>query len=124
MKQLARVILFVLIGLGLFASGRLVWREITLGQACPVVGSVPLCYVALIGYVLITAGAVGSLRSDLRWPGWAFYPGVAIAGGLALVGSSLEVIIGNVCPRAGSVPMCFISLLLSAAIAGLYRFQR
>ena len=60
--------------------------------------------------------------SKVPWLGNAFYTGVSIAGGLALIGTVLELVKGNVCPRAGSIPMCYISLAMSLLIAGLFYY--
>ncbi len=115
-----RLVLYGLVGFGFFASGRLAWREWITGEACPVVGSVPLCYVAFAGYLAMAIGLVVAARSGTSWGRSLFYAGVYVAGGLALLGSALELLIGNVCPRAGRVPMCYISLAMSVLIGGLF----
>ena len=52
---------------------------------------------------------------------WVFWTGLAVAGGLALLGSAFELIRGNVCPRAfGWLPMCYVSLAFSVLIGLLY----
>ncbi len=103
------VLLYVLIGFGLYNSSRLAWREWSNVEACPVVGSVPAYYVAFAGYLLLIVGLIGVSRiSSMRA---VFWTGLVIAGGLALVGSIMELVIGSICPRAGSIPMCYISLI-------------
>ena len=113
-----RVFLYLLMGFGVFSSGRLAWREWTTGEACPVVGSVPACYVAFAAYLSMVIGTFAVSRT----PGMrnVFYGGVTVAGGLALIGSVLELVKGNVCPRAGSIPMCYISLAMSVLIGVLF----
>ncbi len=113
-----RLILFALVAFGTYGSGRLAWLEWSTGEACPVVGSVPACYVAFAGYFFMIAALIGG--SKFAWLSKAFYAGVIIAGGLALLGSILELVNGNVCPRVGSIPMCYISLAMSLLIAGLF----
>jgi hypothetical protein len=52
---------------------------------------------------------------------WVFWLGLLAAGGLALVGSGLEVIKGDVCPVAfGWLPMCYVSLAFSVLIGILF----
>lgn len=119
--MIARIVLYLLVGFGTFSSGRLAWREWSTGEACPAVGSVPACYVAFGGYLLMTLalfGVGGGMK--LPWLGKAFYTGLGIAGGLALVGSVLELVKGNICPRVGSIPMCYISLAMSLLIGFLF----
>ena len=54
---------------------------------------------------------------------YAFFTGAAIAGGLALVGTILELVKGNVCPRVGAIPMCYISFAMSLLIVAMFYFQ-
>jgi hypothetical protein len=115
-----RAVLFLFVSFGFFASGRLAWREWTTGEACPVVGSVPACYVAFAGYVAMSIGLLFAMDSTASWARPVFYVGVAVAGGLALIGSVLELINGDVCPRAGSIPMCYISFAMSIIIVGIF----
>ena len=110
--------LYALVAFGFYSSGRLAWRELTVGEACPIVGSVPACYVAFLGYLAMVMGL--ALASTTSWAPRVFYAGVAVAGGLALVGSILELLQGDVCPRAGSVPMCYVSLGMSVLIGVLF----
>ena len=115
-----RLVVFGLVGFGFYSSARLAWRQWTTGEACPVVGSVPACYVAFAGYLAMVIGLVAAVTSGAAWPRSLFYVGVSVAGGLAFFGSALELIKGNVCPRVGNVPMCYISLAMSLLIGGLF----
>ncbi len=49
--MIIRLAVFGLVGFGFYSSARLAWRQWTTGEACPVVGSVPACYVAFAGYL-------------------------------------------------------------------------
>ncbi len=118
--MIVRLAVFSLVGFGFYSSARLAWRQWTTGEACPVVGSVPACYVAFAGYLAMAIGLVVAVTSGASWARSLFYVGVGVAGGLALFGSALELIKGNVCPRAGNVPMCYISLAMSLLIGGLF----
>jgi len=115
-----RLVVFGLVGFGFYSSARLAWRQWTTGEACPVVGSVPACYVAFAGYLAMAIGLVVSVMLGTSWARSLFYVGVGVAGGLALLGTTLELIKGNVCPRVGEVPMCYISLAMSILIGGLF----
>ena len=115
-----RVLLIALVAFGTYSSGRLAWLEWSTGEACPAVGSVPACYVAFAGYFFMIIALLALPK--VAWLSKAFYTGLIIAGGLALIGTVLEVVKGNVCPRVGSVPMCYISLAMSLLIAALFYF--
>ncbi len=118
--MIIRLAVFGLVGFGFYSSTRLAWRQWTTGEACPVVGSVPACYVAFAGYLAMAIGLLLATRSNFSWAPFVFYAGLGVAGGLALIGSALELIKGNVCPLAGSIPMCYISLAMSILIGGLF----
>ena len=118
MKTVMRVLLFLIVGFGFYSSTRLAWREWTTGEACPVVGSVPACYVAFAGYLVMLIGLI-AVSTGARMHR-VFHTGLSVAGGLALIGTILELVNGNVCPRVGSIPMCYISLAMSALIGVLF----
>lgn len=116
--MIVRISLYSLVGFGFFSSGRLAWREWTTGEACPIVGSVPACYLAFAGYLAMLIALLAI--SGIPWMRNVFYFGLSVAGGLALIGSVLELITGNICPRAGSIPMCYLSLGMSLLIGVLF----
>jgi len=116
--MIARLALAGLVLVGSWGSGRLSWRQWSVGEACPVVGSVPACYVAFAGYIGMVAGL--ALVGQVAWARSLFYTGLAAAGGLALIGSGMELLRGDVCPRVGAVPTCYVSLGLSVLIGVLF----
>ena len=110
---------------GLWGAGRLSYEQSQSGEACPVLGdTVPACYIAFGGYVVIAAGVVLSTLMPGAIGSYLFWGGTLVAGGLAALASVLELVKGSVCPVAfGSVPMCYISLAFSIVIALLFMFQ-
>ena len=110
---------------GLWGAGNLSYKQYLSGDACPILGDViPACYIAFGGYILIAAGVAGTLLGVGQISSYLFWGGTAIAGGLALYATVLELVKGDVCPIAfGSVPMCYISLALSVVITGLFIWQ-
>ncbi len=119
---MTRITLIVMVLFGLWGAGRLSYDQYKTGKACPILGeTVPACYVAFAGYVLIALGVVLSFPLGSSTGRYAFWAGTAIAGGLAAFATVLESIKGDVCPVAfGSVPMCYISLAMSVLIGGLF----
>jgi hypothetical protein len=117
-KVASRLVLHGLVALGLWSSARLAWRQWSTGEACPILGTVPACYVAFVGYAAM-AGALVLVGRSI-WARRSFFAGVAVAGGLALLGAALELVQGHVCPRAGGVPMCYVSLGMSILMGVLF----
>jgi hypothetical protein len=120
--MVTRITLFVLVLFGLWGAGRLSYDQYQTCEACPILGeTVPACYVASAGYILIALGVFGSFALRISTGRYAFWTGTAIAGGLAAFATVLELIKGDVCPVAfGSVPTCYLSLALSVLIGGLF----
>ena len=116
-----RLTLFGLVALGLSSAGRLAYSHLQSGEVCPVLGSVPACYIAVAGYLMMAlALAVTTAKPEMN-SAWIFWLGLLAAGGLALIGSGLEVIEGNVCPGAfGWLPMCYVSLAFSVLTGILF----
>ena len=116
-----RLALIALVALGLWSGGRLSYSQYQSGEACPILGIVPACYVAFTGYLMMAAAlAVTTAKPELNFS-WMFWSGLLAAGGLALLGSGLELAKGDVCPKAfGWLPMCYVSLAFSILIGILY----
>ncbi len=116
-----RLTLIGLVALGLWSGARLSYSHYQSGEAGPILGVVPACYIALAGYLMMgLALAVTTAKPELNLS-WMFWSGLLAAGGLALLGSGLELAKGDVCPKAfGWLPMCYMSLASSILIGILY----
>jgi hypothetical protein len=58
---------------------------------------------------------VGKFRDVLFYPAWT------LVCAIAAVGTGFELAVGEACPRSGlGLPLCYLSLTLSIAIAVLY----
>lgn len=119
--MIIRIALYGLIALGLWSGGRLSYSQFQSGDACPILGVIPACYVALAGYVLMALALVMTAIKPGLPTDKVFWTGLLIAGGLALLGSIFEVVKGDVCPKAlGWLPMCYLSFAFSVLIGFLY----
>ena len=121
-----RIALIAMVLFGLWGAGRLSYEQYQTGEACPILGdTVPACYVAFGGYVLIAVGVAISLLVPGGAAGsYLFWGGTTIAGGLAAFATVLELMKGDVCPVGPyGIPMCYISLAFSIVIAVLYVLQ-
>jgi hypothetical protein len=120
--MLIRIALLLLVGLGLWSGAKLSISHYKAGESCPILGAVPACYIALAGYLMMASAVLRLFMSAAPWSG-VFWTGLFLAGGLALLGSALELIKGDICPKAmGWQPMCYVSLAFSVAIGVLYAF--
>ncbi len=120
-----RIALIAMVLFGLWGAGQLSYKQYQSGEACPILGdTVPACYIAFGGYVLIAAGVALSLLIPGAVGGYLFWGGTAIAGGLAAFATVLELVKGDVCPVGPyGIPMCYISLAFSIVIAVLFLLQ-
>ena len=116
-----RITLWLLIIAGLGGALRVSYATVTGTAPCPDVAAIPVCYLVAIGYVSMLAAQLaspGPLREKLFYPAWA------LVFMIALVGTGVEITVGNTCPQSNSgVPLCYFSLALSGAIILFYRLQ-
>jgi len=103
----SRAVLFTFAVIGVAGAAPIAWQQFTGVKACPAIVTVPACNVVLLGYVLmaISAFLMSRARTITFFTAWAplFL--------LALIGSGLELVSQDTCPRtSGGVPMCFLSL--------------
>jgi len=121
LRSVFRGTLGLLIVVGLWSSLRLSYLTVTATAPCPSILSIPLCYLAAIGYLSMLASQIptlGKLKHRLFYPAWA------IVFLIAASGSSVELFAGDTCPRTdGGVPMCYISLAFCAAILMFHQFE-
>ena len=120
-----RIALIAMVLFGLWGAGQLSYKQYQSGEACPILGdTVPACYIAFGGYILIAAGVALSLLVPGAVGGYLFWGGTAIAGGLAAFATVLELVKGDVCPVGPyGIPMCYISLAFSIVVAVLFLLQ-
>jgi hypothetical protein len=90
-------------------------------KSCPSVWLVPACYLVLAGYLLIAAASLIPKKIAHIIFGLGWIP----LFGMALTGSSLELLGQNACPKTqGGIATCFISLALLMIIALAFYLER
>ena len=112
MKSFSRYAIIALSLFGLAGVGKISYAHIMGSVPCPMIGILPACYLVTLGYLLL-------LAAPLRREGVILFAfGIAIVLGLALVGSIGEISGIMHCPHTQTgVPKCYLSALLSLAIA-------
>jgi hypothetical protein len=117
----ARLVVAVLSIIGLIGVLPIAYQQITAVNDCPALGPVPACYIVLTGYVLIGV----SILFGARWRTLIFSIGWVPVFGLALTGTSLELLGQNACPKTSSgIPACFLSLAILTVIVLAFIVQR
>ena len=106
---------------GLFGVVPISIQHATGTVQCPTLGPVPACYVVLLGYALIGASVVVGVQFRTR----VFAAGWIPVFGLALMGSSMEILGFEACPRsADNIPTCFYSLSFATILVATFFLQR
>jgi hypothetical protein len=114
--------LLSVLGIGLWGGLNVSYANFTAQQGCPHLAGLAICYIVTIAYglMLITLFMKRSrLHTILFFAAWitTFL--------IALSGSVLEFIHGAVCPTSSfMLPLCYLSLAMCLAIAGLYSIDR
>lgn len=91
------------------------------GNSCPQIGDIPACVVVLAAYGLIAISTL--LEAGPRTASFAL--GWVLLFGLAVIGTTLEIMGNDACPRTGfGIPTCFISLFMVLVLAGAFILGR
>ena len=87
------------------------------GDACPMLGPIPACYVVSVAYAAMAAAALVWWR-NLKW---LFFLGAAPVILLAATGTTLELGGVPTCPRSETGwPLCYTSLMVGVGLLALY----
>lgn len=117
----ARVVIAGFCTIGLYGVTPIVFRHATGVETCPTLGPVPACYVVLVGYTLMGVSVLAAIR--IRTP--LFATGWIPVFGLALTGSSMEILGYQACPRSGDdIPTCYLSLAFATGLMILLIVER
>jgi hypothetical protein len=111
------ITLWSLLSLGLYGAFNISYLTFTQQAVCPEVAGVHICYVVLIGYLII---GIAQLFIG-KWQVILFYSGWIVVFTLAMIGTLLEIGNGSTCPKSSSgLPMCYLSLIISTSIGLLF----
>ena len=121
-KGMVHVILVGLLSVGLYEAVSVSYLTVTGIAPCPTVVNVPACFIVTAGYFIMLITALFRHQLISKWnTKWLFIVGWAPVVLLALVGSALEFIQGDVCPKSDTgIPLCYISLSFAVSVAILY----
>ena len=115
----SRVALIVIGGFGTLAGLKLSAEHLQHGEVCPTLGPLPACIVVFLGYLCVVLAAVFLKKTFVKR---LFYIGWTPVFLLALMGVTLELTKGHVCPPgAYGIPQCFFSLAMVLICLGLFK---
>jgi len=120
-KLIAAVITAILLmslSAGLYGGISVSYLTVTGIAPCPSVINIPACYLVSIGYLLMLMAALFDRKTYSKW---LFIVGWTPVILLAVIGSTLELSQGGICPRSEmGTPLCYISLSFAVFVAFLY----
>lgn len=108
-----RVWIVGLAAFGIYRGGFLSLHHHNTGDACPTLGPLPICYLVLLGYVLVLMSALLGRRLFKPF----FYIGWLPVFAMALMGAIVHTFVGEICPVDGNgLPQCYVSLGLAVTL--------
>lgn len=121
------VALWALLALGFLGAARVSYASM-MGNPCPHLALIPICYVVLLAYGLMIGSVI---TRHHRGRHYLFCAGWSTAFVIALVGSVAEIAAGGgVCPTtggggvratsSGSLPLCYVSLAMLLIVLVLF----
>ncbi len=120
LDKVPRILRFSLVAFSVYVLSGIIPISIThfhTGDACPVIGPIPACYIVSICYA-----AMGI--ASLLWTkplNWLFFAGATPVILLALAGTSMELMGRPTCPVSDAgTPLCFYSLAVGIAMLAIF----
>jgi len=117
----ARIVVSGFCAFGLYGIAPITYQHVMGIESCPTLGPIPACYVVTLAYSLTGASmfVVAKLRSALFVAGWM------PVFGLAILGSSMQVLGNEACPKSvGDIPGCYLSLTLTTSLILVFLVER
>ena len=122
MLPFSRILRLGLTGVSLYVLSGIAPISLThwhAGNACPLLGPIPACYIVTACYA-----AMGTAALFWNKPlSWLFFTGVAPVIFMALVGTALEITGLPTCPRSDTgLPLCYLSLFLGVMMLTVFLY--
>lgn len=109
--KLLHIIITLLLVIGIYGAGSLVWDEIHTGNGCPKIWIIPVCVIVLICFLIPLIVHVIKKYITLYF----VFTGLAFT--IAIIASMMQYTGNGECPKLqNGMPMCYLSLLLFAIL--------
>lgn len=107
LKTIIHSIISILLLIGIYGAGGLVWEEIKTGSGCPKIGVIPACVIILLCFLI--PFIVHLLRKYNR----IYFAFTTLAVSIAIFASIIQYTGNGECPKLDNgIPMCYLSFFI------------
>jgi hypothetical protein len=111
LKRILNISITLLLVIGIYGAGSLVWDEIQTGEGCPKIWIIPACAIVLISFLIPLI--VHVINKYIRL--YFVFTGLALA--IAIIASIMQYTGNGECPKLeNGIPMCYLSFLLFTSL--------
>jgi hypothetical protein len=117
LEKIIHSVITILLMIGLYGSGELVWTEIQTGNGCPKIGIVPACVLVMLCFL------IPLIVHLLKKYNTIYFVFTGLAFLIAVIASVMQFNKLGECPKLDNgTPMCYLSLLLFSILITLKVF--
>jgi hypothetical protein len=117
LEKIIHSVITILLIIGLYGSGELVWAEIQTGNGCPKIGIVPACVIVMLCFL------IPLIVHLLKKYNTIYFVFTGLAFLIAVIASVMQFNKLGECPKLDNgTPMCYLSLLLFSILITLKVF--
>ena len=117
LEKIVHSVITILLIIGLYGSGELVWNEIQTGNGCPKIWIIPACAIVMICFL------VPLIVHLLKKYNTIYFVFTGLALIIAIIASFMQFNGLGQCPKLDNeTPMCYLSLLLFSILIALKMF--
>jgi phosphatidylserine synthase len=110
-KKIISVIITILLLIGIWGAGGLVWEEIKTGNGCPKIWIIPACVIILVCFLIPFVSHILKKWNKLYF----VFTGTALI--IAIIASIMQVTGKGECPKIDNgIPMCYLSFLIFSVL--------
>ncbi|MFD2917244.1 hypothetical protein [Psychroserpens luteus] len=114
LEKIIYSIITILLIIGLYGSGELVWDEIQTGNGCPKIWLIPVCAIVMVCFLIPLIVHLLKKYNTMYF----VYTGLAFL--IAIIASVMQFNGLGECPKLDNgTPMCYLSLLLFSILIAL-----
>jgi multisubunit Na+/H+ antiporter MnhC subunit len=118
LKRILSITITLLLVIGIYGAGSLVWNEIQTGTGCPKIWIIPVCVIVFVCFSIPLIMHLIKKYIALYF----VFTGLALA--IAIIASIMQYTGNGECPKLeNGTPMCYLSLLLFVSLILLKKLQ-
>lgn len=117
-KKIIRFVIIILLAIGLYGVGGLVYTEIQTGNGCPKLWIIPACYIIFLCFLIPLIVHLLKKYNSVYF----IFTGIAVS--IATIASIMQYTGNGQCPKLDNgTPMCYLSFLIFATLITLKKIQ-